>query len=398
MIRDLTSGKPLKVIVGFALPMLLSMVFQQLYNIVDSVIAGRYVGVSALAAVGASFPITSLFIAIASGASIGCSVIVSQLFGAKDFAKMKSAISTSILSLLGLSVVLLVGGLIFCSPLMHLINTPKNIFEDSALYLRVYILGMIFLFVYNAATAIFNALGDSRTPLIFLIFSSLLNVVLDLVFVRVFKMGVGGVAWATFIAQGISSILAISYLFVRLKKIPATAKFRYFDGDLLKNISRVAIPSILQQSFISVGQFFVQGLINEFGETTVAGYSAAFKINTFAIVSITTISNALSSFVAQNIGAKKFERIKEGYKGALLMAEGFCLTVVAIILVFGKNILGLFVNPDAAMRDEVIQIGMQFLYIAVPFYAVVTAKIATDGVLKGSGSMKAFMISTFSDL
>jgi len=217
-ITDMTIGNPFKILWTFSVPMLLSSLFQQLYNIVDSIVAGKFIGVNALAAVGASYPITALFIAVAVGSSMGCSVVVAQIFGSKKYTTMKSAISTAIISLTSLSIILTILGSVFCKPLMRLLHTPENIFSDSALYLQIYISGIIFLFLYNTATAIFNGLGDSKTPLYLLIFSSIFNIILDLVFVIVFKMGVSGVAWATFIAQGISSILSIVCLIMRLRK------------------------------------------------------------------------------------------------------------------------------------------------------------------------------------
>ena len=201
MIHDLTEGKPAKQLWLFSMPMLLSVVFQQMYNIVDSVVAGQCVGEDALAAVGSSYPITMIFMAIATGMNIGCSVIISQYFGAKKLREMKTAISTSLIAVLGISVILTIGGLAFCHPLLGLLNTPENIFADSRLYLQVYLYGLVFLFLYNICNGIFTALGDSKTPLYFLIASSLGNIALDLLFVIEFKMGVGGVAWATFLCR-----------------------------------------------------------------------------------------------------------------------------------------------------------------------------------------------------
>lgn len=203
LMKDLTSGKPRNVLWAFSIPMLISVMFQQIYNIADSMIAGKFAGEDALAAVGASYPITMIFMAIAMGSNVGCSVIISQLFGGRKFKEMKTAITTTFTASAVLSLVLTILGLVFCHPLMRLIQTPDNIFGDAALYLNIYIVGLAFLFLYNICTGIFNALGDSKTPLYFLIGSSIGNIILDLVFVINFKMGVAGVAWATFIAQGI---------------------------------------------------------------------------------------------------------------------------------------------------------------------------------------------------
>ncbi len=395
-ITDMTIGNPFKILWTFSVPMLLSSLFQQLYNIVDSIVAGKFIGVNALAAVGASYPITALFIAVAVGSSMGCSVVVAQIFGSKKYTTMKSAISTAIISLTSLSIILTILGSVFCKPLMRLLHTPENIFSDSALYLQIYISGIIFLFLYNTATAIFNGLGDSKTPLYLLIFSSIFNIILDLVFVIVFKMGVSGVAWATFIAQGISSILSIVCLIMRLRKIKVTEKYPYFSSYILKRISRIAIPSIMQQSFISVGQICVQGLVNSYGAIVVAGYSAAFRVHTIALTSMSTMSSALSSFTAQNIGAKKISRVKEGYKAAVVITLSICGGILILFLIFAPKLIGLFV--DSRESINVINVGTEFLRTLAPFYLVVGLKMVCDGVLRGAGAMKDFMFATFSDL
>lgn len=395
-ITDMTIGNPFKILWTFSLPMLLSSLFQQLYNIVDSIVAGKFIGVNALAAVGASYPITALFIAVAVGSSMGCSVVVAQIFGSKKYTTMKSAISTAIISLTSLSIILTILGSIFCKPLMRLLHTPENIFSDSALYLQIYISGIIFLFLYNTATAIFNGLGDSKTPLCLLIFSSIFNIILDLVFVITFKMGVSGVAWATFIAQGLSSILAIVCLIMRLRKIEVTEKYPYFSSYILKRISRIAIPSIMQQSFISVGQICVQGLVNSYGAIVVAGYSAAFRVHTIALTSMSTMSSALSSFTAQNIGAKKISRVREGYKAAVAITLSICGGILILFLILAPKLIGLFV--DSSESIDVINVGTEFLRTLAPFYLVVGLKMVCDGVLRGAGAMKDFMFATFSDL
>jgi len=395
-ITDMTIGSPFKILWAFSIPILLSSLFQQLYNIVDSIVAGKFIGVNALAAVGASYPITALFIAVAVGSSMGCSVVVAQIFGSKKYSTMKSAISTSIISLTSLSIVLTILGSIFCKPLMRLLHTPQNIFSDSALYLQIYICGIIFLFLYNTATAIFNALGDSKTPLYLLIFSSIFNIILDLIFVIVFKMGVSGVAWATFIAQGLSSILAIWCLIIKVRKIEVNEKYPYFSMYILKRISRIAIPSIMQQSFVSVGQICVQGLINSYGSMVVAGYSAAFRVHTIALTSMSTMSSALSSFTAQNIGAKKISRVKDGYKSAMAITLSICFVIFILFFILAPKLIGLFVDSNESL--EVINVGAQFLRTVSPFYLVVGLKMVCDGVLRGSGAMRDFMFTTFSDL
>lgn len=395
MIKDLTTGKPSVVLWSFSIPMLISVMFQQIYNIADSMIAGRFVGEDALAAIGASYPITMIFIAIALGSNVGCSVVISQLFGGKKYREMKTAISTTFIASLALSILLTVVGLIFCRGLMKLIQTPENIFADGALYLRIYICGLVFLFLYNISTGIFNALGDSRTPLCFLIGSSVGNIVLDLLFVITFRMGVAGVAWATFIAQGIACVLSVLTLKKRVNAVPAEQKPELFSFAMLKKISYVAIPSILQQSFVSIGNMFIQGLINSFGSATIAGYSAAIKLNTFAITSVTTLSNGLSGFVAQNMGARKLERVKSGFKAGLVLVEAVASLFFVAYFFFNDTMLGLFMDQNSTVA---LGIGREFLKIVTPFYFVVAMKLIIDGLLRGSEAMRYFMIDTFSDL
>ena len=311
MVKDLTVGKPEEVLWKFSIPMFVSVIFQQMYNIADSVIAGKFAGEDALAAVGASYPITMIFMAIAVGSNIGCSVVISQLFGAKEYEIMKTAVYTTLTSSAVLSILLTVLGLIGTKGLMHMIQTPDNIFADGSLYLSIYIGGFFFLFLYNICTGIFQSLGDSKTQLYFLIGSSVGNVILDYIFVAIFPWGVAGVAWATFIAQGIACVLAFITLLGRLKGVKTRGEVRFFSGEMLKKVSLIAVPSILQQSFISIGNIFIQGIINSYGSSVIAGYSAAVKLNTFTITSFTTLGNGLSSFTAQNVGAGAIDRVKK---------------------------------------------------------------------------------------
>ncbi len=395
MIKDLTKGKPESVLWSFTIPMFISVVFQQLYNIADSVIAGKFAGENALAAVGASYPITMIFMAIAVGSNIGCSVVISQLFGAKKFDEMKTAISTTLISALVGSILLTILGLFGTKALMELLNTPANIFADGALYLRIYIGGFLFLFLYNICTGIFTSLGDSKTPLYFLIASSIGNIILDIVFVRNFKMGVAGVAWATFLAQGLACIFACITLFKRLKAIETKEKVSIFNLSMLGKISRIAVPSILQQSFISIGNIFIQILVNGYGSSVIAGYSAAIKLNTFTITSFTTLGNALSSFTAQNIGAGKTDRVKNGFRAGLKMAFVVAVPFFVLFFFLGKPLILLFLKEGG---KTALATGMSFLKIVAPFYFVVSVKLIADGVLRGSGAMKQFMIATFVDL
>lgn len=395
MNKDLTVGKTDTVLWKFCLPLFGSIVFQQMYNIADSLVAGKFIGENALAAVGNSYEITLIFIAFAFGCNMGCSIIVSQLYGAKKYSRLKTAVSTSCISSGIVCGLLMLIGLLGCSPLLHMIHTPENVFADSKLYLDIYVWGLPFVFFYNISTGIFSALGDSKTPFYFLAVSSTANIAVDILFVKAFDMGVAGVAWATFICQGISCILAVITVLKRLNNIKADEKCPLFDWELEKKIAKIAIPSILQQSFISIGNIMIQSVINSFGASVMAGYSAAIKLNNLVITSFSTIGNGISNFTAQNLGAKQFGRIKEGFKAGLKMVWLFCIPFCLLYILLGKTLLLLFMEKGST---EALLTGQQFLWIVAPFYFVVSAKLVADGILRGIGAMWQFMVATFTDL
>ena len=395
MNKDLTIGKPSTVLWQFCLPLFGSIIFQQLYNIADSLVAGKFIGEDALAAVGNSYEITLIFIAFAFGTNVGCSVIVGQLFGAKRFRELKTAVYTTLIAGGVLCAVLMAGGFLLSFDLLHLINTPENVMADSKLYLDIYMLGLPFVFYYNIATGVFSALGDSKTPFLFLAASSTANIAVDILFVTAFRMGVAGVAWATFLCQGVSCILAVVVVFRRFKTIGTTEKTPLFSWYLLKRIAVVAVPSILQQSFISVGNILIQGIINSFGSAVMAGYSASIKLNNLVISSFTTLGNGISNYTAQNLGAHKFDRIHAGQRSGLKLVWLLCIPIAVLYFFGGRTVVSIFMDSPGG---EAMNVGIQFLRIIAPFYFVVSAKLVTDGVLRGSGMMRQFMIATFSDL
>ncbi|SFP48730.1 putative efflux protein, MATE family [Oscillibacter sp. PC13] len=395
MEKDLTVGAPQTVLWRFCLPLFGSIVFQQLYNIADSLVAGKFVGENALAAVGNSYEITLIFIAFAFGCNIGCSVVVSQLFGAKKLADMKTSIHTALIACAVLCAVLMAAGLLTGGLLLEAIHTPQEVMEDSLLYLNIYVYGLPFVFLYNVATGIFSALGDSKTPFLFLACSSTSNIAVDILFVTVFDMGVAGVAWATFLCQGISCLLALTVVFLRLRRIAAEGPSRMFSLPLLKKIATVAVPSILQQSFISVGNILIQGVINGFGTGVMAGYSASVKLNNLVVTSFTTLGNGISNYTAQNIGAGKPHRIKAGFRAGLKLVWVLCIPLVLLYLTAGSSLVRFFIDTPT---KTAVQTGTLFLRILSPFYFVVSAKLVADGVLRGASLMGRFMASTFTDL
>ena len=395
MNKDLTVGNPQTVLFKFCMPLFGSIIFQQLYNIADSLVAGKFIGENALAAVGNSYEITLIFIAFAFGCNMGCSVIVSKLFGAKDFKGMKTAVYTACIFSAIVCAVLMLIGVGGSGALLHLIRTPDEVFADSKLYLDIYAWGLPFVFFYNITTGIFSALGDSKTPFYFLAVSSLSNIAVDIWFVTAFQMGVAGVAWATFLCQGVSCILAMVVVFRRLAKIEGKEKAPIFDAQILKQIIIIAVPSTLQQSFISLGNIAIQSIINGFGAPVMAGYSAAVKLNNLVITSFTTLGNGISNYTAQNLGAKKLDRVRQGFGVGVKLVWALSLPLFLLYFFGGNIVLKLFLD---APTQTALHTGIMYLRILSPFYFVVSAKLVADGILRGAGLMKNFMIATFTDL
>lgn len=395
MNKDLTIGSPGKSLIMFTIPLFISVMFQQMYNIADSVIAGKFAGEDALAAIGASYPITMIFMAVAVGCQIDCSVVISKHFGSGNMQMTKTCISTSLIAGTALSAVLTLVGVLFSGVFMQWVQTPANIFDDGCLYLMIYTGGFVFLFLYNIVTGVFNSLGDSKTPLYLLIASSVGNVILDCILIIPLQMGVAGAAWATFAAQGAACVLALVLLFRRVKSMNIQGG-KYFSGRALVEICKVAVPSVLQQSFISVGNLFIQYMVNGYGSSIVAGYSAAIKLNTFAITCFTTIGNGMSGFTAQNIGADKPERIKKGFRSSMFFSLGTAAVFFLLFFLLSEPLLSLFMNGDSSRLA--MDTGVDFLRISSPFYFVVCIKLLCDGVLRGSESMGCFMAATFTDL
>ena len=395
MIKDLTEGSPRRVLWLFSLPLLGSIIFQQLYNIADSFVAGRFIGDNALAAVGNAYEVTLIYLAFTFGCNVGTSVIASQLFGGKRYKELKTAVSTCFIASSIICVVLMLIGFLFVPTLLHVIKVPEHIFSDVIDYLYIYTLGLFFQFFYNISTGIFSALGDSKTPFWFLAFSSVSNIFVDILFVKL-GWGVKGVAWATFLCQGVSCVLAVLTLIKRLKSIECDEKPELFSFPLLGKFLKIAVPSTLQQSFVSVGNMFIQSLVNECGMTVIASYSAFIKLQNLAITCISTLGTAMSNYTAQNMGAGKIDRVKKGFRAGLLMGWTVALILTAVYLVFGPQLIDIFRSSDSA--EGVVEVGMGFFRIVAPFYAVVTVKLIADGILRGAGAMAQYTIATFTDL
>ncbi len=390
----LITDVPLKALTVFAMPMILGSFFQQVYNMADSIIVGQYVGSPALAAVGACAALTNVFICVALGAGVGAGVLVSRYFGAGNYSKMKTIVSTSLISFLILSIFLGAFGFCFSRLMMNLLQTPADILDEAVLYLRVYFAGFPFLFIYNILSTMFTSIGESKIPLVLLIFSSVLNVFMDLWMVAGLKLGVFGAALATLIAQGISAVLSFSLFISRMRRYKS--EFSRFDRQELHSMLRIAVPSVLQQSTVSVGMMIVQAVVNPFGTQALAGYAATMRVeNVFSLIFV-SIGNAVSPYVSQNLGAKKTERIKKGYHAALILDACFAILAFIVIETLHTPISSLFLGKDGtAIAYQVSGDYMRWLGY---FFIFMGIKMATDGVLRGLGIMRPFLIANMVNL
>lgn len=386
-VKDLTSGNEGSLIVKFAIPMLLGNVFQQLYNTVDSIIVGNVVGKEALAAVGASFPIMFLLLSLIMGVTMGATILISQYFGAKDYEKLKKTLDTTYIFLFFGSIAISILGVLLSGPILRLMNTPQDIVGQAQTYLNIIFAGMLTLFGYNAIGAILRGLGDSKTPLYFIIIATLLNIVLDLVFVMTFGWGIAGVAWATIISQGVSFLSGILYLNKNHDFLGIKLKGMRFDGEIFKKSLRIGLPAGVQQMLFSLGMMALQFLVNGFGTNTVAGFIAATRVDTFASMPIFSFGAAISAFAGQNLGAGKMERVRRGHRVTLLVSVSLAFITAIFIFLFGGFMIRLF-NSD----PEVVRIGSNYLKIVSAFYGVVAWMFITTGVMRGAGDTFVPMI------
>ena len=391
----LITENPLKALIVFAIPMIIGNLFQQAYTMADSAIVGRLVGEKALAAVGAAYSLTNIFICVAIGGGMGASVIVSQYFGHGNYGKLKKTVYTALVTFLVISVMLGVIGLAFSKNIMIAMNTPVEVLDMSVTYLQIYFLGLPFLFMYNVLSSMFNALGKSRIPLYFLIFSSVFNIVLDWVFVADFALDVAGVAWATLIAQGVSVLGSFTVLRKELKKLEG-ASDGIFEAEELLPMAKIALPSILQQSTVSIGMMLVQSVVNSFGAESLAGFSAGMRIESISIVPMAAVGNAISSYTAQNIGAGQLKRVSRGYVQANKMVIFFGVVICVILELFPTQFITLFLGADGS--QVAIATGYGYLVFMGFFFFMIGFKMAADGVLRGAGDMKLFTIANLVNL
>lgn len=392
----LVTEAPGRALFFFALPMIIGNLFQQFYNMADSIIVGNLVGENALAAVGASYSFTTVFIMIAIGGGIGASVLTSQFLGAEKYKEMKSSVYTFLITFFAVSVVLAVFGLIANPAILRLLKTPENIMEDAVLYLQIYFTGLPFMFMYNILSSDFNALGKSNIPLVLLIFSSLLNIVMDLWMVGGLKLGVAGAAIATVIAQGISAVISLAILLRMMKNYPTEGKTPVFRRDMLWSGTKIAIPSIIQQSIVSIGMLLTQSAVNQFGSSALAGFSAGARLESICVVPMIATGNAVSTFTAQNLGAGKTERIRKGYRASYGIIISFGVLLILISQLFYRPIVSAFVNESTS--PVAFQTGTAYFRFVGIFFSFLGFKAITDGVLRGAGDMKVYMIANLVNL
>lgn len=395
MTQDMTTGKPTKKILLFALPMLLGNIFQQVYNLVDTIVVGRFVGPDALAAVGSSFTMMTFITSVIIGLCMGAGVLISQLFGAKETVRMQRAISTSFTFILVITLIIMAITLIFIDPILKLFQTPVQIVEDTKTYLTFIFGGLIFTFLYNFATCLLRAIGDSKTPLYALIAACLINVVLDLVFVIVLHLGVMGAALATVIAQAVSALLGCIYAIKKLSFLQIQKENLIFDREMFRTTARYSVLTSVQQSIMNFGILMVQGLVNTFGATAMAAFAAAVKIDSFAYMPVQEFGNAFSTYVAQNVGAEKTDRIKQGVHSAIRTIILFCIVISSVVLIFARQLITIFVS---ASETAIIDIGAQYLYIVGVFYVLIGFLFMFYGFYRGIGQHSMSIILTILSL
>ncbi|HBE9551063.1 MATE family efflux transporter [Clostridioides difficile] len=391
--KDLTTGHEGKSIFFFAMPMLIGSLFQQLYNTADSIIVGRFIGKEAMAAVSGANPIMFLLVAALMGVSLGFSILVSQFYGSGDLKKVKATIDTTYILLFIGSILISILGIVFGGPMLKLMNTPESVFAQSKLYLTIIFSGILFSAGYNSVSAILRGLGDSVTPLYFLIIATILNIVLDLTFIVVLRMGVEGVALATIMAQAVSFIISIIYLNKKHEVLKFKIKGIVYDNKIFKDGLRLGLPSGVQQMLFSIGNMALQFLVNSYGTSAMAAFGAGLRIENFISLPIMNLGSAVSTFVAQNIGAGENERVKKGIRESIKMTLVLAVTVIALILLFRENLIALF-NTD----KDVIKIGSSYLFIIGPFFLFIGTSFVLSSAMKGAGDSMFALISSIVSL
>ena len=376
----MTEGVIWKELLLFSVPLLLGNLFQQLYNAVDSVVVGNYIGAQALAAVGSSAPVINLLVSFFMGLSVGAGVIISRYFGARNMESLQDSIHTSLALTMTAGIFMTLFGIIFSPTILRWIGTPSDVMSSSVLYLRIYFGGILSVMLYNMGSGILRAVGDSKNPLYFLSVSSITNILLDLLFVIVFDMGIAGVGWATLIAQTISAVLTLLLLIKTKQEYKVTLKKIRFHKDKLIEIIRLGLPSGIQNGVVSFSNVIVQSNINAFGSLAMAGCGAYTKIDGFAILPVMSYSMALTTFTGQNMGAKKYDRVKQGARSGIIMSLLTTIAISALLLIFGEQVLSIFSD-----NPKVISYGLYMMHVLAPFYIFLAISHAFNGIIRGAG-------------
>ncbi|HOC35568.1 MAG TPA: MATE family efflux transporter [Tenuifilaceae bacterium] len=391
--RDFTTGSETQHILRFATPMLIGDIFQQLYNVVDSIIVGRFIGDKALAAVGASFPVIFVIIALVLGIGIGSTVVISQYFGARNFDMVKRAANTIYIFLLISGVVVTAIGLMASGAIFRMLHLPEELMKPARTYLNIFMLGMVVMFAFNAIASILRGIGDSKTPLYFLLISTLTNVGLVLLFVVKFRWGIAGAAWATVISQVVAFIIALIYLNHSQHMLSINLRTMKFDRQIFRQIVKIGLPTGIQQTMVALGSMAMMGIVNSFGTTVIAAFTVASRLDALIATPIMDFAAALSGFVGQNIGANKIDRVKRGLRSTLKISISFCVVNIAIILIFGHSLMGIFTKSS-----DVIAIGYQYLLVVSLFYIIFSVMFSINGLLRGVGAAVVPMYITLLSL
>lgn len=378
--KNLTEGNSGNLIFKFAIPMLIGNVFQQMYSIVDSIIVGRYLGKQALAAVGASFPLIFMLISFMVGVAMGTTIIISQYFGAKDMKMVKRSIDTMYIFLFFSAIIVTILGITLSGPIFRLINLPEDVIPQAMIFFNVYLVGTVFFFGFHGISSVLRGLGDSKTPLYFLVISTVMNVILVWLFVAVFKWGVAGSAWATVISQAGAFFTGVIYLNRTHEIVKLNSLKLVFDKAIFRKSLMIGLPTGLQQTFVSMGMLAITRIVNGFGTDAIAAYSAAGRLDSLAGLPAMNFGAALSTFVGQNLGANKPERVKQGLKATFMMSGALALFTSLFVIIFRQQLMGLFTN-DAA----VIALGAEYLVIVSSFYIFFSTMFVIGGVMRGAG-------------
>lgn len=390
---DMTEGNPFSLMIRFALPLFIGNLFQLFYNLVDSIVVGNYVGKSALAAVGACATPSYLFVSLSLGFATGLGILVAQFYGAKDHRNVQLVISNAMVILGTIASALSLLGLVASPALLQLLGTPQDIMADAVVYMRVTCLGVIATAFYNGLSMILRALGDSRTPLFFLIASSILHIVLDLVFVIYFHMEVLGVALSTVISQAISAIALFLYVFRRNEYFYFSKSTFRIDKKIIIKSLRLGIPLALQSSVVTISVLVVQGYVNSFGDTVIAANTVTKRVDDFAMTFFNALGSALSIFAGQNMGAGKIDRVKSAHWKMLFSAFAVCFVLIPLVCIFGGEITRLFVK-----EQDVIDIGHRGLIISAPCYIGLSITLITRAFLNGCGDTVFSLINAFTEI